>query len=373
MTDSVGIVDAATGRVLVDLTGWRLVGGTGGDHLLVTKAVDAGARTMVAVAGPVAGTRVARPRPLADLPAGTGDCQAVPNRLVCRSASGELMVWAYRKKVRQGLDVPVIELDLDAPPASAPSRAPAPLLPLGLALAAVLTLALGGAAPAESVRWQQVGVVRPAGPDDPFVLAGDRLYTVAAGPDGRRITTTARSAGTLDELWSTGTDQPESPGSVPGRATLSVVDGGLLLTGSTYATAMIDAGTGTVRWTESVPVLAVGAGLGVRHQTHFRPGTEYDRASGAPGELFWSSTGQPHTEPPRRTTVLGIDLASGRRLWADDERGSVRTVPVPGDAGQVVVAASDQLILRAARTGEVLRRAELPPAAAPRRSGPPAG
>jgi hypothetical protein len=58
---------------------------------------------------------------------------------------------------------------------------------------------------------------------------------------------------------------------------------------------------------------------------------------------------------------LGIDLASGRRLWADDERGSVRTVPVSGGAGQVVVASSDQLTLRAARTGEVLRRAELPP------------
>ena len=51
-TDPVGIVDPATGRVLVDLTGWRLVGGTGGDHLLVTRAVEAGARTMVAVAGP---------------------------------------------------------------------------------------------------------------------------------------------------------------------------------------------------------------------------------------------------------------------------------------------------------------------------------
>jgi hypothetical protein len=94
VADPVGIVDPATGEVLADLTGWRLVGGTGGDHVLVTKAVNAGARTMVAVARPGA----TQPQPLSELPPGTGDCQAVPNRLVCRSSSGELVVWAYRKK-----------------------------------------------------------------------------------------------------------------------------------------------------------------------------------------------------------------------------------------------------------------------------------
>jgi hypothetical protein len=54
-----------------------------------------GARTMVAVAEP----GLAGPRPLADLPPGTGDCQAAPGRLVCRSStSGELIVWAYTLK-----------------------------------------------------------------------------------------------------------------------------------------------------------------------------------------------------------------------------------------------------------------------------------
>jgi hypothetical protein len=95
-TGLVGLIDPATGRVLVDLDGWRMVGGDGGDHVLVTRVVEAGARTMVAIAGPGAAPG---PRPLADLPPGTGDCQAVPNRLVCRSTSGELQVWAYRKKV----------------------------------------------------------------------------------------------------------------------------------------------------------------------------------------------------------------------------------------------------------------------------------
>jgi hypothetical protein len=96
VSEPVGIVDPITAKVLVELDGWRMVGGDGGDHLLVTREVDAGARTMVAVAAPDIATG---PRPLAELPAGTGDCQAAPSRLVCRSTSGELQVWAYRKKV----------------------------------------------------------------------------------------------------------------------------------------------------------------------------------------------------------------------------------------------------------------------------------
>ena len=94
-TDPLGVVDPDTGNVLVQLDGWRPVGGTGSaDHLLVTRAVDAGARTMVAVAH----LGDARPRLIAELPAGTGDCQAVPTRLVCRSMYGQLVVWAYRAK-----------------------------------------------------------------------------------------------------------------------------------------------------------------------------------------------------------------------------------------------------------------------------------
>lgn len=94
-SEAVGIIDPGTGRVLVDLNGWRAVNGTGGaGRLLVTRVVDVGARTMVAVAGP--GDN--QPRPIADLPAGTGDCQSVPGRLVCRSSTGNLVVWAYRQR-----------------------------------------------------------------------------------------------------------------------------------------------------------------------------------------------------------------------------------------------------------------------------------
>jgi outer membrane protein assembly factor BamB len=95
VSDPIGLVDPATGRVLVNLRGWRpLTGQGGGDHVLVTRVVDAGARTMVAVAEP----GDAQPRPLADLPPGTGECQAVPDRLICRSTAGELKVWAYRPR-----------------------------------------------------------------------------------------------------------------------------------------------------------------------------------------------------------------------------------------------------------------------------------
>jgi outer membrane protein assembly factor BamB len=95
ISDPVGIVDPATGHILVDLHGWRVLSSpAGGDDVLVTRVVDAGARSIVAVARP----GDPQPRLIADLPAGTGDCQAVPDRLICRSVSGELNVWAYREK-----------------------------------------------------------------------------------------------------------------------------------------------------------------------------------------------------------------------------------------------------------------------------------
>jgi hypothetical protein len=90
----IGVVDPDTGAIQVRLNGWRPVPGSGGDDaLLVTRTGAAGARTMVAVARP----GDMQPRVLAPLPAGTGDCQAAPGRLVCRSMYGQLVVWAYGK------------------------------------------------------------------------------------------------------------------------------------------------------------------------------------------------------------------------------------------------------------------------------------
>jgi len=64
----------------------------GPDQLLVSRTVEETGRILLAVVGP----RDRQPRPLADLPAGTGDCQAAPGRLICRSTAGELTVWEYR-------------------------------------------------------------------------------------------------------------------------------------------------------------------------------------------------------------------------------------------------------------------------------------
>ncbi|GAA2621697.1 outer membrane protein assembly factor BamB family protein [Paractinoplanes durhamensis] len=93
-TDPVGVIDPLTGTVRVDFAGWRPVTGTGTDgNLLLIRSVDDGARTMVAVAHP----GDLRPRLLAALPSGTGDCQAAPARLICRTMYGELVVWAYQE------------------------------------------------------------------------------------------------------------------------------------------------------------------------------------------------------------------------------------------------------------------------------------
>ena len=90
----IGVVDPDTGAIQVRLDGWRPVEGSGGDdELLVTRSEAPGARTMVAVARP----GDMQPQVLAPLPAGTGDCQAAPGRLVCRSMYGQLTIWAYGK------------------------------------------------------------------------------------------------------------------------------------------------------------------------------------------------------------------------------------------------------------------------------------
>jgi len=90
-----GLIDPDTGGLEVDLSGWRPVSGpVGQDYLLVTRSVEPGGRTMVAVARP--GER--HPRLLGPLPDGTGDCQAATERLVCRSMYGRLVVWAYSLK-----------------------------------------------------------------------------------------------------------------------------------------------------------------------------------------------------------------------------------------------------------------------------------
>jgi hypothetical protein len=99
--DLVGVIDPGSGEVTVPLPRWRPVpvSGTGiandGGNLrrvLVARASTEPGLTTVAVADP--GTD--RFRVLGELPVGVADCRTLVSRLVCRSAGGELIVWAYR-------------------------------------------------------------------------------------------------------------------------------------------------------------------------------------------------------------------------------------------------------------------------------------
>jgi hypothetical protein len=257
--------------------------------------------------------------------------------------------------------VAVIELDLDAPPAPSSVRPPIHLLrPLGLALAVVLLLAVGGSGTTASLPtlWRSLGVVPLAGDDSRYELSGDHLYTVGSpfevrydisawslDPMRRDWTFTARSTATGDGVYS--------------RANLAPADGVLLLQSESFATSILDPATGAVRWTTPGWPVPLGAGRALVQESHFRPGTEYDLKSGDPGELFWSSSGQPHTEPPLRTSLYGTDIRTGERIWTAEAPGSVFAAPIDGGSGVMVVAA-DKITVLDRGTGKVLRERAMP-------------
>jgi outer membrane protein assembly factor BamB len=256
------------------------------------------------------------------------------------------------------VSVALIELDLDAPPAPVVSRPPIRYYRYaGLLLTAILALVLGGAATTAShVIWRSAGSFALSGPDTSFQLLGDRLYTLDTAGDQRMIT--AWSMSPLRQLWTTSTPLTRDPSSGA-----LIRDGNVYLTGAgaytllqtPVGTTVLDNATGAIRWATATPVLAAD-GVGIVQETRFRPGTGYDETSGNPGPLYWSSTGQPHTEPPEQTTVRALDLATGRPLWSADEHGSVYVVPAAGDATGFVVVAADDLTERAAATGRIIRQ-----------------
>ena len=259
----------------------------------------------------------------------------------------------------------VIELDRVAPTPPSSSRPPLRILrPIALVLAVVLTLACAAATPVRSVLWQDRGgiPIDVTGSFD-FVASGDRLYLVER-PDAGAYRISAWSAGRADLLWEVPAPPlPPLRGDVPANGVEITVTGeDLLIDLPGWTTLALDPETGDTRWLAPTLVQSSGGGLGVRTETRFRPGTEYDPASGDAGALYWSADGLPYTEPPQHTVVYGMDLRSGERLWANDEPGSVRVLPVRGDDGSVVVAASGKLVRRELRTGAVLHEATLPAA-----------
>ncbi|HEV8566343.1 MAG TPA: hypothetical protein VGQ92_04485 [Actinoplanes sp.] len=260
------------------------------------------------------------------------------------------------------MSVALIELDLDAPPPAVAGRPPARYCRyVGLLSAALLVLAVGGAATDQSTIWRRVGAVALTGPDTSYRILDGRLYTMDTGGDERVISAWAMSP--LRRLWSATTplERDPSSGSVvhDGGASL-VAAGAYVLLHSALGTSVLDARSGAVRWSTTSPVLAHSNGIGIVQETVFRPGTAYDESSGDPGPLYWSATGVPHTEPPQRTILRGLELATGYPRWSAEARGSVYVVPDGRDATGFVVIAADRLTLRAADTGAVIRQRALP-------------
>ncbi|GIF05906.1 outer membrane protein assembly factor BamB family protein [Actinoplanes siamensis] len=254
----------------------------------------------------------------------------------------------------------LIELDREARPGPSPASRP-PLAArrrAGLLVCLALLAALGGAAPAAGIRWRYLGAI--SAPDGPVQLAGGRLYTVDTS--GTEPSVTAWDpAGPPVPRWTARVPVGDDRGVIP-VASVTVRQAGdvALLTAGARTTA-VDNATGRIRWSSPIAVTVLaGSGIGVTVDRVFRPGTGYDQDSGDPGPLYFSATGEPHTEPPLRTEVRGLDLSDGRTIWTSTPGGSVTVDEVPGDEPAVLITSSERLSLVAGRTGELIRQAELP-------------
>jgi outer membrane protein assembly factor BamB len=255
----------------------------------------------------------------------------------------------------------LIELDRDAPVAPPPSRPPDRYFRYATILAVVaLVLTLGGAVPTVPVLWRRTGLAPLAGASTSYQLVGDTLYTLDG--NANRRTTTAWSLDPLHKMWSVSTAlQLDDSGTVihDDAATLSRVGPYLLLLSGSEAT-VIDPATGRIRWTSKVPLLTGRGTTALVQDAQFAAGTEYDQSSGDPGSLYFSAGGVPHTSPPQRTVLRGLDLATGRQRWAHTEPGSVYAVPAGDPTDGYLVISADRIALLDGRTGAVRRTRALP-------------
>lgn len=256
----------------------------------------------------------------------------------------------------------LIELDRDAPAAPPASRPPARYFRyVAFAVVALLTLALGGASPIEPVLWRPDGLAALGGASTSYQLVGGVLYTLD-GNSNRRTTTAWGLEPAVHKLWSLSTPlQLDDTGTVihDDLTTLSVAGRFLVQNGATGIT-VIDPATGHVRWTSDLPVLTGTATSGLIQVPEFAAGTTYDQSSGAPGQLYFSVSGVPHTSPPERTVLRGLDLATGRERWRRTEPGSVYVTAAGDPTDGYMVISADRVSLLDGRTGAVLRSQTLP-------------
>jgi outer membrane protein assembly factor BamB len=228
---------------------------------------------------------------------------------------------------------------------------------MGLVLTLGLVLSLAGAAPAGSVLWRRTGLAPITEPAGSYQIIDGRLFTFDAA--GTTLVTSAWSMEPLRRLWSRATriHAVGQNGMQPGLGwSMTPGAAGDVLLQTERNTASIDARTGRVRWSLPDVVRALSDGrTGLVYQQEFRPGSEYDQAKGAEGPLYFADDGIFHTEPPVRTTLLALDLRTGRERWQSDVTGPAVAVGAPGEPGAVLVVASDGLQLLDTDTGAVLR------------------
>ncbi|MBW6436205.1 PQQ-binding-like beta-propeller repeat protein [Actinoplanes hulinensis] len=259
----------------------------------------------------------------------------------------------------------LIELDRDAPlDPESPRRTPPPwrYRHLGLILSAALAMTLGGAALPGGTFWRYLGLIpASAGTDAPIQLAGGRLFTVVSSGQERTLTAWAPKPEPY-RMWSAAlpvsADYDPASG-LFGPVSVRAAGGVLLVTDGPGPTTALDPENGRALWTSAGRVTTAGD-TAFTVDRIFRPGTLYDQESGDPGMLYFSADGQPHTEPPERTEVRGLDLGTGETLWTASSPGSVTADPVAGSPRAVLVTASERLILLDAATGRVLREKPLP-------------
>ncbi|WP_306211761.1 outer membrane protein assembly factor BamB family protein [Actinoplanes sp. RD1] len=241
----------------------------------------------------------------------------------------------------------VIELSPESPARLDPGGPPPAWVyrRLGLLLAAVLVLALGGAAPGTPVLWERTGVLTTGQNNDVVTSSDGRFYVLDF--DRTPPVITAWTTGPVRQLWQV-TGPAGDAGTV--RYSMTAVPGGSLLVDVAGATTVLDPRTGRELWHVGSPVSAVDAGTALVRTEIFRPGTEYDVDSGDPGELY--GTGTLHTEPALRTELRGVEQATGRQLWSTVLPGSIYST-VSGQS--IVVVTASSLRLLDARTGRVVR------------------
>ncbi|GAA0435729.1 hypothetical protein Aca07nite_16120 [Actinoplanes capillaceus] len=258
----------------------------------------------------------------------------------------------------------LIELDRDAPlDPEPPRRTPPPwrYRHLGLILSAALAMTPGGAALPGGTFWRHLGLIpASAGTDAPIQLAGGRLFTVVSSGQERTLTAWALKPEPY-RMWSAAlpvSADYDPVSGIFGPVSVRAAGGVLLVTDGPGPTTALDPENGRVRWTSAGRVTTAGD-TAFTVDRIFRPGTLYDQESGDPGMLYFSADGQPHTEPPERTEVRGLDLGTGETLWTSSSPGSVTADPVAGSPRAVLVTASERLTLLDAATGRVLREKPL--------------